>query len=774
MLHANQLQFNLDVPVDPENLQTDFASPSAIIFERILPAGHRPSKRVHQKRSGSPIRLSVLSNDRLSKALQLAKQDLKSARRRKAVQAFAKENELYISTDSEKDANVNSKPKKGVNLPLSSNHTQTHKKKTVPKGRKQSPNRQLNGISVSKPSKYEQEMLDIKRLRLDLRQHIFSMDKNMQDRDVLFQQKLLSLDQEEEQRLIVRHLEQMRKSSRTVYALQQQVQIVKEDLSRSNKADRTPNVKKERIYSRLAAVHRGTVRLMQVYCTQIPEHLMFDDNFVAINALYQEVSRLIKELSLCSLQLDLANIEEVEKISDLLKDMEPKYIPKPASPKLDHRLKSSAKQTKTPQRSFKSKEVIMVKKSYVQPKQSRNTHMRSPHKQRTPSKVIQQPNRAMDSTRPQMTDIFDRSEWIPPPNSPYKEVGPPPLTPLLESPAPSKGFRSHPIKQVKFHSTPRGSSIEHDIDTHSVESPRDLRTLKNKLASELEMELRNRINPLLQKVSVIVEKLAKSANKDTPKVQRKTAEEANLESQVRDIIDETRKEMKNFYRQQEVEKEAVDLYQGPSIESLLMRLDTIGKEEEAIRRRWQEINYLDMKPEDHTPSTYVRDSAPTSPQPSNFTKTLTSTASDPPKRIVNFLPQEDSAEIRHEPTVRHLQRELATNKSRPFTGRTLILPVSTINAVNRCKQQYERHLKFTFHEPKGNFDPWKLVEELSDKVLDEVITSVTHEVNGMCEVYANDMFQREFANASQSNESSLLMSDNSSSLLSSESTLHKP
>lgn len=752
------MQFNLDVPADPENLRTDFASPSAIVFERILPVAHRPAVGVRPRRSGSPVRLSVLSTDRLSKALQLAKQDLKSARRRKALKVFAKENQLSISTDPEKESKPTSNSRAVVNLPINKSYqTQTPKKKVGQRMKKESPKRQRND-NVTLPqkiSKHDQEMFDIKRLRLELRQHIFSMVKNMQDRGILHHQKLLTLDQEEEQRLIVRHLEQMRKSSRTVYALQQQAQVIKEELRRSSSADKTPNNKKERLLGRLAAVHRGAVRLMQVYCTQLPEHLMFDDNFIAISALYQEVSRLLKELSLCSLQLDLANIEEVEKISDILKDMEPKYIPKTKSPKSDRHPRSPARQNKTPQRSFKSKEIVLVKKSYVQPKHSQNSFMKSPQRQHKTANIVQHPQQALgDLTRQQMTDLYDRPEWVPPPNSPYKSVGPPPLTPLLESPAPSRAFRTHPIKQVKFHSTPNHRpSVEHDIDSLTEETPRDLNLLKSKLASELETELRNRIDPLLQKV----ERLAKSANSNPPK-SRKSPEDEILEDQVRDIIDETRKEMKSFHQQQQLEEEAVNLYQGPSIETLLSRLDSIGREEEAIRRRWQEINYLDMKPEDPISSKSNYDSAPGSPQPINFTKTGHLTVTISPKKIVNFLPQEDTAEIRHEPTVKSLRREMALKSEQPFTGRTLVLPESTITTINRSKKEYQRHLKFTFHEPRGNFDPWKLVEELSDKVLDDVITSVTNEMNGMCEEYADEIFRGEFANASRSSDSSLFTS----------------
>ena len=62
----------------------------------------------------------------------------------------------------------------------------------------------------------------------------------------------------------------------------------------------------------------------------------------------------------------------------------------------------------------------------------------------------------------QATDLIDRPEWRPPSNSPYKDVGPPSLGPLLESPSPVPQRQQTKSKEVKFFSTPKVPE-EHDI-----------------------------------------------------------------------------------------------------------------------------------------------------------------------------------------------------------------------------------------------------------------------------------------------------------------------
>lgn len=651
---------------------------------------------------------------------------MKLAKRRQVLSEFASENALSFDGNvKDTDDNVKFGP---TEVMVSTKHLKRTTKQKRPQRTRSQISATIPEADASRPSKQQQEIQDVKRLRLEVQQVLLNLQRTQDERRLHLQSDLLKMDIEEEQRLLVRHLEQMRKHSRTIYTLQQQVQVIKQHLKKGVIGD--SSTIQSRLLGKVAAAHRGTSRLLHVYCQQLPEYLVFPDNFVAVNALFQEVSKLIKELSLCALQLNLADVEEVERISEVMKTIEPK-CDMPRKPAVTAKTpKSPGRKVKTPPRLFKSKDVSGIKKSLTKPKLPRPSFSTPQVSQR--SQDLAQSFHAVD--------LIDRPEWRPPSNSPYKSVGPPALGPLLESP--SSKVSTKP-KTVTFFSTPR----EHDIDSYHHETATDIKGLKSRLADELEAELKTRIQPLLRQV----DELARSSQRSS--VPHRNPDEAMLENQVREIVAETKRELQNFQKEQEIEQEAVQLHQRPSLESLLLRLDVISQEEETIRRRWQEINYHDVKDE---PS-IIQETVPKTPQGFKFTKT-SRTREDQPKQIINFIPDEDRFDCPHPTSLCWTRPSESNAKS---TSLPLILPESTVYAVEKGRKDFERHLRYAFHEPKGKFNPWKLVEVLSDDILNDVVAAVSQEVNGMCEFYAEEIFEQEFADAPNLTDSSLMTSASS-------------
>lgn len=77
MVFNNQLQFNLDVPSNPNNMVSQYQHPGPIILEKFSQLEKKLQS--HEKtKAKSPVKLSVVSEEKLAWALQLARRDLKN------------------------------------------------------------------------------------------------------------------------------------------------------------------------------------------------------------------------------------------------------------------------------------------------------------------------------------------------------------------------------------------------------------------------------------------------------------------------------------------------------------------------------------------------------------------------------------------------------------------------------------------------------------------------------------------------------------------------
>ncbi|KAM4796495.1 protein moonraker isoform 2-T2 [Rhinophrynus dorsalis] len=106
------------------------------------------------------------------------------------------------------------------------------------------------------------------------------------------------LDPDEEARGRIRQRERIARSSRMLYVLQQQIKEIQSDLEQLSPQP-IRHTKKSRTMSRLAAVHRGAIRALQMFVSQLSER-----GEQQVPALYKELGHLIRQLSLCTAKLD--------------------------------------------------------------------------------------------------------------------------------------------------------------------------------------------------------------------------------------------------------------------------------------------------------------------------------------------------------------------------------------------------------------------------------------------------------------------------------------
>ncbi|KAG8450695.1 hypothetical protein GDO86_003101 [Hymenochirus boettgeri] len=171
------------------------------------------------------------------------------------------------------------------------------------------------GKRISEPAGSEQE---VKRLQIELHSYIQKIQELAQrehSSDVL--------DADEEARGRIRQQERAARSARMLYVLQQQVKEIQDDLEQLS-PQKIRHTKKSRTMSRLAAVHRGAIRALQMFVAQLSER-----GKRQLPALYKDLGHLIRQLSLCtakvganhdpaSSELIISILQQVEDLNTLL------------------------------------------------------------------------------------------------------------------------------------------------------------------------------------------------------------------------------------------------------------------------------------------------------------------------------------------------------------------------------------------------------------------------------------------------------------------------
>ncbi|XP_064379064.1 protein moonraker isoform X2 [Dromaius novaehollandiae] len=360
-----QLQFNRNVPANPENLSVRFPSPRPIIIEKLKPSNDQGSLDGSE---GPSIRssgvFSVVSEEKLKFAIQLAKRDIRRRHREEQVkqqvfgvaankQLLAKKsqqrkNELFQSLE-EKNALKSWTP-----LKYQQKLGQPSKVETTSSGAKvylYTPNKGklIPAVLDSPPThdpgpgsktnirkKKDENIQEVRRLQKELRSCVQKIE------ELAKKERGEILDPGEEQRIRIRRQEQAARSARRLYVLQQQVKEIQDDLEKLSPR-KIKHTKKSRAVSRLAAAHRGAIRALQTFANQFT-----DQTEQQVPAHYKELGSLIRQLSLCSAKLEMDSslsdtiIDILLQVEDLDSLLEKKQTPKKAKKCL------SASQGKSP------------------------------------------------------------------------------------------------------------------------------------------------------------------------------------------------------------------------------------------------------------------------------------------------------------------------------------------------------------------------------------------------------------------------------------------
>lgn len=344
----NQLQFNRNVPTDPSNLAVRYSCPHGIKIEKLK---HSYNELHHGKdldfgagnELSSSVSFSVISEERLSYAVHLAKRDVKRRQFEEHVkdhlksqpQSSHKCTHTKVERKDSKSQDVCHCSHQPSKVSISSSGAKVYVY-TSHQGRADLP--MPNSPPTHDPGPqpqprieehrnlWEQKgLLEVQRLQKELSSCIHKIE-GLTKKDRLEE----ALDPDEEHRIRVRRQEQAVRSARMLYVLQQQVKEIQEELDKLSPR-KIKHTKKSWAMSRLAAAHRAAIRALQVFITQFT-----DRGEHPVPARCRELGSLIRQLSLCSAKLDVdpsvpdVVIDILQQIEALESLLEKKLSPKKA------------------------------------------------------------------------------------------------------------------------------------------------------------------------------------------------------------------------------------------------------------------------------------------------------------------------------------------------------------------------------------------------------------------------------------------------------------
>lgn len=862
-----QLQFNSAVSPSVLNRATLVGPPSPIVIEKLLP---RTERQDDLESCSSSLRLSVLSEERLQAAVKLAKKDLQKKRQESINRSSLEQEETTQIIIPERTNTDNVPPVVSPKMagPRKQIKTGAHVLVYTP----QKPNSQIkqtqtpikNLIVNSSEPQLTQE---IRKLQKELSTYVQRIEQLANTECVVE-----ALEPDEKQRMEIRRQEQAARSARMIYVLQQQVKEIKEDLDKL-RSQNIKHTKKSRPMERLAAVHRGAVRAMQVFINQLSDP---SENRVPTHC--KELGQLIRQLSLCSAKVEvgqgsavpetaldilqkletldsalskqettkkrdvnLQNVNPVEKTSIQVRARSmspprPARAPaernsrrprKPADAKKPASSRLAGKSHRTSQALLKERNEVLKAglESLIHNQKLKEAEAQKTNK--TTSAIgqdhVKQAGHVRDANfqQPTVSSLLRENQvpqkessvpWIPTsPHSPPRPRAAPnrPEPRCLFSPqkSPEKQKPQTTSSAQLSPSSPDRKQAQNEtlrqawLDRVTADRLRELNRLSkeeadriNKLrttvgsptqwAERAERAAKERIQPLLDQAQRVV-----GAGSDRLRARLKVTDKAEgrtdllSEALLEDLLEDTAQALWVTHRQQVAETDAERKLQGPTLESMLLRMEEMERDQEEVRRRLAMVSYSDPliwergtgvlsePPEGQSPhlstlslkrqTNATRNtsiSRPTSPQPIRLTKP----AQNAPATADILLQKPVEIGSASDMPILYDESLTPNDPSNPVPaggvstrGVYLTVPASMQKRIQKYRENHDAFLRLISHEALGSFNPWAIADSLADELMSEALAEVAAEFQDVCEEYAEAVFTSEFLQPVQSPSTSL-------------------
>lgn len=299
--------------------------------------------------------------------------------------------------------------------------------------------------------------------------------------------------------------------------------------------------------------------------------------------------------------------------------------------------------------------------------------------------------------------------------------------------------------------------------------------LSRQLITETEEAIRSRLKPLLDQAEAIADTNVKREREKKRSLQHElgklasqtTMNQADVlaEKILDDILEETVLEMQRLEFEDDAENEAHELQDSSTLENILRRLQSFEKVEEEIRQHWVQVKYADVEKESTLPATVSTNRPEKDPKPIVFTRPTgdeshrlqwqsAKTAYHREKRegkmtlnVQDGLSETDSLSslIEDSKTGSFPEEWITQTCARPTV--VLNVPEEMRASIASYRNRFNKYLRATSTHEQGEFDPWGLVNRISEDLLEDAIHEVGNELDYVCDDYAEALYNEEFANA---------------------------
>ncbi|XP_028396466.1 protein moonraker-like [Dendronephthya gigantea] len=660
-------------------------------------------------------------------------------------------------------------------------------------------------VSIAKPGidSEEKQTREVRRLERQIQNYLQRLDGLIHKGQEVIQKKDKRLhvrrddkddlshlsDEDTDPRQYKRAEEQATRSARVLYVIEKQIHELEDEIRK--KGRNMKQTRKSQTLARLAAAQRATVRALRMLINSAPLQPKKSQHYSSI---YQALTSLIQQLSLLAIQIedggdpdkmrqgtgyhikernDPSGSSRKQKFSTIQAQAKSRSaflqepaerdpgVPLPhhrgpqptyrslvnetlpddstlttdASPERDATLKAGL-EALLRAKELEKKSAKPVMKTRSHPPNAKKTALLLPprlqvKRQKAYSavqKTVRFPNETAHFTKETTASRLKRVER-------QKTAAKRELRGQMRDEEKAEGGASRPAvsREADRRSGDEHSEVDHRLQEREIqrqlwledESRRKLREvmeIPESLVSQAEKAIKMKLQPLLDQAQAVVE------NSKTKPVQERFA---NIASEVTmkenevlsemildDLLSDTAHELQRLERIDEIDGQISYVQDSSTLENILQRLEHFEKEEESIRRRLNHVTYTD---------TY----ATTKRRPHDderehvFTKDVAEQVATTNPGISNST--------RHSTVVRK------PGDRHPVS---LFLPPNVRESIFSYQERFSEYLKQTNSE--GLFDPWQLVERLSDDILDEMISEVANEFSGACDNVVEMIFQSEF------------------------------
>ncbi|XP_058655849.1 protein moonraker isoform X2 [Onychostoma macrolepis] len=279
-------------------------------------------------------------------------------------------------------------------------------------------------------------------------------------------------------------------------------------------------------------------------------------------------------------------------------------------------------------------------------------------------------------------------------------------------------------------------------------------------AEKAEQAARERIQPLLDQAKVV------GAGSDTLRERLKVADKPGASADVlseallEDLLEDAARALWMTERQQVAEADAEKQLQGPTLESMLLRMEEMERDQEEVRRRFAMISYSDplIWEKGTDAQRNITSSRPASPQPIRLTKPVLNAPSMADillQKPVETGAASDTSILDEESLTLNDPSHPAPAGGGSTQGFYLTVPPSMQRSIQKYRENHDAFLRLVSHEALGSFNPWAIADSLADELMAEALADVAAEFQDVCEEYAEAVFTSEFLQPVQSPTTSM-------------------